>query len=127
MPYAAFVVASKDIPVPTEFSLEFAAALKSVVDGTSITYQGIADQAARSRAFVSDQLNGKRPVDTDVIAAAADMVGISTRVLVRHVLDQMPPELRALRSLPGPNDRPSTPRPRETPRVVKKAARKDPK
>lgn len=141
------MVAKDQIPAVTAFSGAFAAALTALVDDLTVSpsRQAIADQAGRSRAFISDQLRGVRPVDTDTIAAISDLIGTPPRTLVRQVLTRMPPDVLGIPGVPRPAPDPNNVEEveaflaDETPpvelaerrrgrvgRPVKKAARKDP-
>lgn len=125
------------MPAVSGFSQAFSRILNDFVDGADFSRQDIAKQAQRSRAFISDQLLGKRPVDTDVITAIADLFQVSGRFLTQQVLNQMPPDLVGIPGLTPPpsgsgdsadGPGPITPLPtRPTPPApVKRAARNKP-
>lgn len=97
------MVRSSEFPAVSGFSEEFARALCKLVDESPVSRQAIADELQRSRAFVSDQLLGKRPVDTDVISAIAVQFGMSGRMLTRHVLDQLPPDVLGIPGITRPS------------------------
>lgn len=109
------------------FSQAFARILNEFVNDASFSRQDIAQQAGRSRAFVSDQLLGKRPVDTDVLTAVADLFNISGRFLTQQVLNQMPPDVVGIPGVtPAPDDDLAARRQSAPAAVQKRAARKKP-
>lgn len=99
------MVKSEDMPAVTAFTEEFARILRAVVDEAGVSRQAIAADAGRSRSFVSDQLLGKRPVDTDVISAIAAQFGVTGRFLVGQVLAQLPPDVVGIPGLTPKADR----------------------
>ncbi len=71
-------------------SERFSAALTAIVDEAGVTKKDIAQELGRSRAFVSDQLLGKRPVDTDVVTAISALLGgAGERFLLQQVLKRV--------------------------------------
>jgi transcriptional regulator with XRE-family HTH domain len=88
------MVRGAEFPPVTSFSSAFARALADDMKAHKVTHQAVADVLGRSRAFVSDQVSGNRPVDTDVMSAVAEVAGVRTPALVRRVLGAMVPELR---------------------------------
>lgn len=49
----------------------------------------LAGRLERSQGFVSERTSGRRPVDTDIIAAVADMAGMGARELVEEISARM--------------------------------------
>lgn len=96
------MVRSEDMPAVTAFTEEFARVLCEIVDSAGVSRQSIAEEIGRSRSFVSDQLLGKRPVDTDVLSAIAAQFGVSGRFLARQVLDQLPPDVFGIPGITRP-------------------------
>lgn len=77
----------------TEFSRAFSRHLDDMVKESpkKISQKAIADAlpGGRVQSYVNDRLNGKKPVDTDMIDVIATMLGWSPAVLVGQVLGRM--------------------------------------
>lgn len=75
------------------FSQEFAHHLRDILRESpkSVTQSEIADALPNSRTqgYVSERLNGKRPIDTDMIAVIAELIGRPPAMLIGEVLGRM--------------------------------------
>lgn len=87
--YLVPMVTSQEMPPTSEWSRSFSGALTAYVDNMRISRQKVAEDIGRSRSFVSDQLLGKRPVDTDVISGIAKQAKVQPSTIVRQVLTEM--------------------------------------
>lgn len=61
---------------PDTRSQKFAARLKAVVETNGLNQVEIAKAVGRGQGYVSERLNGVRPVDVDMVSAIARMVNI---------------------------------------------------
>jgi len=79
--------------VVSEFSREFAHHLSDIIreSPATVLQSVIADRLPnnRSQGYVSERLTGKRPIDTDMIAVIADLLGYSPAWLVGQVIGRM--------------------------------------
>jgi len=126
--YGAFMARASEYPPVTAFSRAFSEALSADMKAHGVTHQAVADVLPpkpngkrRSRPFVSEQVSGKRPVDTDVLTAVAELAGTTTPALVRRVLAAMPPEAREGVVIPIRPDTPMASAARKTSRPPSKS------
>lgn len=79
--------------VVSDFSREFAHHLSDILrEGpATVTQSAIAEKLPdnRSQGYVSERLTGKRPIDTDMLAVIADLLGYSPAWLVGQVIGRM--------------------------------------
>jgi transcriptional regulator with XRE-family HTH domain len=71
------------------FSRRFAAALRGYARGENIRQEDVAAHLKRSEAYVSDHLSGKRPPDTDLFDAVAELAGVDSLELWTLIRDRM--------------------------------------
>lgn len=77
-----------DNPI-SEFSREFARHLRGVMREHDITGAALATRLHRSEAFISERTGGRRPADTDIIDAVAELAGTDTSGLVGEIARRM--------------------------------------
>lgn len=67
------------------FASRFAAQIRGVLSEHAVQGYQLADRLGRSKGYVSERLSGLRPMDTDMIDAVAELVGMETLDLVAEV------------------------------------------
>jgi len=80
-----------DFPDVTPFSVAFGSALKVVMEARGVSQSAVARAIGKKAgaSYVSERVNGKRAVDTDVIAGVAEVAGVPPSVVVRETLAEM--------------------------------------
>lgn len=79
----SFCAMAKTYPPIGPFSVAFAAEYKGFMKSAGITGAQIAEQLGRNEGYVSERVNGKRPLDTDDVDVLAALEGtISGRDLM---------------------------------------------
>ena len=54
-----------------------------------LAQQTLADRLGRSKGYVSEHINGTRPVDSDLVAAVAEAIGEPTEDLIDEITRRM--------------------------------------
>jgi transcriptional regulator with XRE-family HTH domain len=82
---------ASDFPDVTPFSVAFGSALKTVMDRRGVSQSAVARAIGKKAgaSYVSERVNGKRAVDTDVIAGVAEVANVPVSTIVREVLAEM--------------------------------------
>lgn len=73
----------------SDFSKAFARHLRDIMAEHGVRQVPLAEHLDRSQGFVSERTSGRRPVDTDIIAAVAEMAGMGPRDLVDEISTRM--------------------------------------
>lgn len=73
----------------SDFSKAFARHLRDIMSERDVRQVPLAERLERSQGFVSERTSGRRPVDTDIIAAVAEMAGMGARELVEEISTRM--------------------------------------
>ncbi|MGW6007206.1 hypothetical protein ACWFNS_17770 [Oerskovia enterophila] len=73
----------------SDFSKAFSRHLRDVMSERDVRQVPLAERLERSQGFVSERTSGRRPVDTDIIAAVAEMAGMGARELVEEISARM--------------------------------------
>lgn len=91
---------ASNFPQVTPFSMAFGAALQVVMDNHGVSQSAVARAIGKKAgaSFVSERVNGKRAVDTDVIAGVAEVAEVQPSIIVREVLAEMKRAATASRS-----------------------------
>lgn len=112
----------KDFPSLRPFSIAFAAQYRGFMKSENITQQHIADVIKRDRSYVSERVNGLRPIDTDDVDALASLTGWTGRDL----LIELSKRARTLTVVPALEDEEPavSEAPVELPRAAKRGRRK---
>lgn len=82
---------ASDFPKVTPFSVAFGAALQVVMDKHGVSQSAVARAIGKKAgaSFVSERVNGKRAVDTDIIAGVAELANVQPSAIVAEVMRQM--------------------------------------
>ncbi|KZM36052.1 hypothetical protein [Oerskovia enterophila] len=73
----------------SDFSKAFSRHLRDIMSERDVRQVPLAERLERSQGFVSERTSGRRPVDTDIIAAVAEMAGMGARELVEEISARM--------------------------------------
>jgi plasmid maintenance system antidote protein VapI len=75
-----------------DFARSFAGHLRDVMREGHVTQAMIAEHMGRSQAFVSERTGGVRPVDVDLVAAIADLLGETPERLMGELIRRVSAE-----------------------------------
>lgn len=73
----------------SDFSSSFALVFRELMRRNGVSGQQIADTLGVSPSKISSRLTGKRPIDTEMIYAAAELIGYTPREVVSAVIAGM--------------------------------------
>ena len=112
----------KEFPALRPFSIAFAAQYRGFMKSENITQHHIADVIKRDRSYVSERVNGLRPIDTDDVDALASLTGWNGRDL----LIELAKRARTLTVVPAMEDEEPvvSEAPAELPKAAKRGRRK---
>jgi hypothetical protein len=106
---------SDDRPT-SPFSRTFASVLRGYMNERGITRPALMKHMHRSKGYVAEHLNGKRPPDTDMVDAVAEMAGVDSLDLLTLIRARMSDNLP-----PRPGARPAEDRAAAAERIAAKA------
>lgn len=72
-----------------EFSRSFALHLGSVMRERGVQQIQVATALDRTKSYVSVRVNGKKPVDSDMLDAVAELAGVDTKDLLDEINRRM--------------------------------------
>lgn len=73
----------------SKFSRDLSDLLQGFMRERGITAQAVADHLGRSKGFVSEHTSGKKPPDSDLLDAVADLAGVTTPALMAELSRRM--------------------------------------
>ena len=73
----------------SRFSKEFAAALKRILYENGVPQSELAKRLGVSQSKTSYRLNGRRPVDTEMVVASSELLGVAPRDLLHLIMKKI--------------------------------------
>lgn len=94
---------SKNLPQVSDYSREFALALREVMRARGVRQVPVGEAIGRDQTYVSERVRGVRAPDTDVIAGVAQVAGVQPATIVAEVVKVMRSTKVQLDSGPDPS------------------------
>lgn len=85
---------SREERAPSAFSRDIAAALKGYLTQKDVSQEQLAQRVGYSGPYMSKRMTGKAAITTDVIAAAAELTGVTYQQMVAILMSRItePPD-----------------------------------